>query len=539
MRLDADGRSTIVAALRAGVTVLDTARAYRENEALVAAAIAESGVPRDTVRVVTKCGMTRPEGAWVPDGRAAAILEDARQSAGIVGSIDLLLLHAPDPRVPLATSVRALERAREEGLARRIGLSNVNRTQLIEAERVAQIDAVEVPLGAFDDAAARGGLVRYCGERGIELLAHSPLGGPKKGPRLARDPVLVPLARELNLTPAELVLAYLLHLHPAIVPVAGARTPERAGRLPIVARTVLEKETLAALDTRFPALARVRTPPSAPVAADREVVMLMGIPGSGKSTAAARMPDHVRLNRDTMGGTLRTVLRALTRALDDGNDRVLLDNTYVTRASRNDVIETARRAGARVRCVRIDTPMHEAQVNVVLRILEKYGRLLEPDELTTLAKKDENLVKPTVLFRMARELEPPELDEGFAEIDVVPFERQKREHWTSPGVMVALEALDRVELTPSPTLIFGWHAPAAGNVSDRLLQLRQDHPNLDVMLCPHPAGPPTCWCRPPLPGLVVAFCEKRGVDPQKSVMFGGSPAHEAIARALGIAFRAA
>lgn len=408
MRLDAHGRSTIVAALRSGVRVLDTAAAYGENEALVASAIAESGVPRDLISVVTKCGMTRPEGAWVPDGRASAVLEGARRSAEVLGRIDLLLLHAPDPNVPIATSVRALQRAREEGLARRIGVSNVNRTQLVECESVTKIDAVEVALGAFDDAAARGGLVKYCGERSIDVLAHSPLGGPKRAPRLAKDPLLRAIATDLGLSPAELVVAYLLHLHSSIVPLVGARTVERVERFPIVAATKLGEDVLAQLDRRFEGLSSLRVT-AAPVLGDREVVMLMGIAGSGKSTTAAKYADHLRLNRDSMGGTLKKVVRSLSAALDEGNDRIVLDNTYVTRASRHDVIQAAHRAGARVRCVRIETPMHEAQINVVLRILEKYGRLLEPAEMTELAKKDENLVKPTVLFRMARELEPPEL----------------------------------------------------------------------------------------------------------------------------------
>src|SRR5688572_29198678 len=111
MRLDdATGRTTIDAALQAGITLFDTARAYG-NEHLLA------GV---TARLQTKCGMRRPEGKWVPDGRATAILDDARASVAMLGRIDTLLLHAPDPRTPLETSVRALARARDEGLARRI-----------------------------------------------------------------------------------------------------------------------------------------------------------------------------------------------------------------------------------------------------------------------------------------------------------------------------------------------------------------------------------------------------------------------------------
>src|SRR5262249_47365096 len=97
--------ATIRAALAAGAVVLDTARAYGRddadaghNERLVARAVVESGVDPASVRVVTKCGMRRPEQdrAFRPDGRASAIAEDARRSREALGplSIDLLLLHA-------------------------------------------------------------------------------------------------------------------------------------------------------------------------------------------------------------------------------------------------------------------------------------------------------------------------------------------------------------------------------------------------------------------------------------------------------------
>ena len=54
--------------------------------------------------------MTRAGGAWVPDGRAKAILGDCEASlAALDGlAIDLYLIHAPDPRTPWRTSVRAL-----------------------------------------------------------------------------------------------------------------------------------------------------------------------------------------------------------------------------------------------------------------------------------------------------------------------------------------------------------------------------------------------------------------------------------------------
>ncbi|HEU5059150.1 MAG TPA: hypothetical protein VFU21_21605, partial [Kofleriaceae bacterium] len=50
-------------------------------------------------------------------------------------------------------------------------------------------------------------------------------------------------------------------------------------------------------------------------------------------------------------------------------------------------------------------------------------------------------------------------------------------------------------------------------------------------------GPPRCWCRPPLPGLLLALALERGLDPARCTIIGVSPAHRAMADALGAAYR--
>jgi hypothetical protein len=55
-------------------------------------------------------------------------------------------------------------------------------------------------------------------------------------------------------------------------------------------------------------------------------------------------------------------------------------------------------------------------------------------------------------------------------------------------------------------------------------------------LCPHPEGPPVCWCRPPLPGLILAFARTHGIDPAGSTLIGASPAHRTLATTLGARF---
>ena len=141
-----------------------------------------------SARIVTKGGMTRPDGAWVPDGRAKAIAADCEASLAALDGmpIDLYLIHAPDPRTPWRTSVRALARLVEEGLVRRVGVANVTRTQLDEALELAPIAAVQVALSPLEDRALRGGVVARCTELGLTLIAHSPLGGPRRAGTLDR-----------------------------------------------------------------------------------------------------------------------------------------------------------------------------------------------------------------------------------------------------------------------------------------------------------------------------------------------------------------
>ena len=227
---------TIAAALAAGITVFDTAHSYGHgedelghNERLVARALRESG-SGDRARIVTKGGMRRTGGAWVPDGRARSIRADCEASlAALDGQpVDLYLLHAPDPRTPWRTSVRALARLVDDGLVPRVGVCNVNRAQLDEALEQAPITAVQVALSPFDDGALRGGILDRCVDAGITLMAHSPLGGPRRARGLPRREMLATVARERGVPEAEIALAWVLDLAPNVVVVPGARRPETA-----------------------------------------------------------------------------------------------------------------------------------------------------------------------------------------------------------------------------------------------------------------------------------------------------------------------
>lgn len=536
-REEARALATLHAALAAGVTTLDTARAYGRdesdlghNERLIARALAERP-DAARPRVITKCGMRRDGGAWIPDGRASRIRSDARASVEALGRpLDLLLLHAPDPRTSLATAARALARVHAEGLARRIGVSNVSRKQLEEVAALAPVAAVEVALGAHDDLAVRSGVVAYGLEHGLTIFAHAPLGGPERAARLSRDRALTELrsAHEAQPTAAELVLAYLLAVHPAIVPIVGARRPATIASLLRAESLVLSEEQLLLLDARFPVLGALRRP-ALRVTGGAEVVLLMGIPGAGKSRAAETYVarGYERLNRDTIGGTLRGIVRLLDERLRDGATRLVLDNTYVTRATRSDVLRAAHARGATVRCVHFATPAHEAERNVVARMIDRFGHLLEPEEIAAFGRSEPTAITPTALLRMVRDLEAPSADEGFAAIETVPFVRDAAAAHLPRAVALPLAAIDddaraavlaRLAAEPAGVacLLVAWRpgsdAPARERIHAFAAAIASMTGRLvEAAICTHPAGPPVCWCRPPLAGARLAFAQRHGV----------------------------
>jgi aryl-alcohol dehydrogenase-like predicted oxidoreductase len=543
---------TIAAATEAGVTVFDTAHAYGRgpgelghNEILLARGIRRCGA-QGIARIVTKGGMTRTGGAWIPDGRAKAILSDCEASLAALDGlpIDLYLIHAPDPRTPWRTSMRALARLVDEGLVRRVGIANVNRSQLDEAVDLAPVTAVQVALSPYDDRALRGGIVERCAEAGIAVIAHSPLGGPRRAASLIRDQLLAGVADARGATPAEVALAWLLELSPVVVAIPGARRPETARSAARAGKLSLDAGSRAALARRFGRPAPARLERANPTD-QAEVVLVMGIPGAGKSRVAEEYVGrgYLRLNRDARGGSLRQLADALGEQLSAGARRVVLDNTYLTRAARSYVIEAASRHRLPTRCIWLDTPLAQAQVNLVERLLERFGYLPTPEELRGLTRREPGLLLPTSQMRALRELESPSTDEGLAGVERLPFARTLSSGRARVGVFVAAAALRApgweraLELgdRSAPHLVFDWSPDGTLDALAAPVALvsAEVSGQVESALCPHLGGPPSCWCRPPLPGLPLVFARTHSVDLSRSILIGAGPAHRTLATTLG------
>jgi hypothetical protein len=84
---------------------------------------------------------------------------------------------------------------------------------------------------------------------------------------------------------------------------------------------------------------------------------------------------------------------------------------------------------------------------------------------------------------------------------------------------------------PGPRLVFGWLPEGDAPLVEATRGL-----SVEVAACTHPGGPPVCWCRPPLPGLLLAFAHRQGVDPAQLLVRGATAAHRQLAAAAGARF---
>ena len=569
-RDDARAISVIHAALDAGATLLDTSDAYclddtetGHNERLIAAALSTWSGDRARIEVATKGGLRRPGGKWVNDAKAKSLRAacDASRRALALDVIDLYQLHAVDPKTSLETSVRALAALKDDGWIRRIGLCNVTVTQIESARQIAEISTVQVSLSPLDDDNLRNGVAEYCRDNGIRLIAYRPLGG-ERVTKLTKDPVLREVASRRNATPHEVALAWLMDLSPLVTPIPGATHVETASSLRQALAVRLDAEDRRELDARFSGrLLRVprreRRPPDD---ADGDVVLVMGMPAAGKSSAARELADagYERLNRDERGGALTDLIPALAGGLTNGQRRWVLDNTYPSRAARNEVIETAWSHGVPTRCIWVATPVADAQVNAITRLVELHGSLPSPEVLRERGKDDPRYFGPDAQFRYERTVEPPTEDEGFRSLTLQPFVRAVNQNATARAIVLDFDDLvsdDDTMLQARRTTLQrherdGWllfaHAwrPAiskgALSLDDARASFNQAKAALGVDLtvacCPHDAGPPICWCRKPIPGSLIEFAIHRNVALDKSIIVGRSAADKTMAERLGISY---
>jgi diketogulonate reductase-like aldo/keto reductase len=228
----ADGREcedTVRWGLEAGYRHIDTAQAYG-NEASVGRALRDSGVPRDDVFVTTK---------FYPGGRDP--VEEVQRSLERLGLdvVDLYIVHWPQGGPTWAWD--GMQRARELGHARSIGVSNFSAAEIESVLEVADVPPVvnQVQFSPFE---FRRGLLEACERRGIAVEAYSPLG---TGRHLG-DHAVAGIAERLGRTPAQVLIRWVIQRGLVVLPKSTHR--ERIEQNAQVFDFELSDEDLAVLD---------------------------------------------------------------------------------------------------------------------------------------------------------------------------------------------------------------------------------------------------------------------------------------------------
>jgi 2,5-diketo-D-gluconate reductase B len=193
-------------ALRLGYTHIDTAEMY-DNERDVGEGLRASGVKRDSVFVTTKIWPSHFRSREL-ESAARACLERLRLS-----DVDLLLLHWPNPQVPLAETIGALCKVKREGLARHIGVSNFTVALIAAALKVSTEPLVcdQVEYHPFLDQSK---LIAACRAHGMALVAYSPLA---RGD-LRNNEVLARIGAAHKKTAAQVSLRYLVQQKVVVIP---------------------------------------------------------------------------------------------------------------------------------------------------------------------------------------------------------------------------------------------------------------------------------------------------------------------------------
>jgi aryl-alcohol dehydrogenase-like predicted oxidoreductase len=185
---DADSIATIQKCFDVGVNHLDTAHVYGpngESENLIRRAL---GKRRDEMVIATKCGIHYEHGTMVTDGRPERLRLECNESLRRLGTnrVEILYLHAPDEKVPIADSAGALRDLMDEGKTRAIGISNFTVDQMEEFHAVCPIAATQMPYNMLQRDIEKQ-TIPWCREHNVAVMVYWPLMKGLLAGKLPRD----------------------------------------------------------------------------------------------------------------------------------------------------------------------------------------------------------------------------------------------------------------------------------------------------------------------------------------------------------------
>lgn len=258
-------------AFEAGITTFDTAEVYGKghSERILGQALADV---RNSVVLATK--------VFANHLKFEQVMEACHRSLKNLRTdwIDLYQIHWPSGafgsrKVPVEETMAALNKLKEEGKIRAVGVSNFSRAQLEEAARYGSIDSLQPPYSLFWRQVEKDAMP-YCLDNDISILAYSPMAqglltgkfGPdhqfEKGDHRAKNRLfqadnfkrahqaldrLRPMSEKLGVSIGQLALAWVIS-HPGTCAIAGARNSVQAVANARAADLALSQDDLARLD---------------------------------------------------------------------------------------------------------------------------------------------------------------------------------------------------------------------------------------------------------------------------------------------------
>lgn len=318
------------------------------------------------------------------------------------------------------------------------------------------------------------------------------------------------------------------------------------------------------------------------------LAILVGFPASGKSTLTQKLlAEHNKhasehavtvVSRDQLGGTVKNWLPLIDNLLSEQTS-VIVDNTHLSKASREPYVELAKKHNIPLTVHYMETTIEDCQIRYLYRTWNKYKDLF----LTTpLPKKDPNVYPPAVFFKARKDLETPTKNEGFDEVYVTQASLPTfdKKHFPNKALFLDIDGtLRETEHLPykyptDPSQIQLLHDPktimrpilqkyidegyqligvsnqsgvAKGTLTEEmvtkcmnrtkeLLHLPSPYRNFPISFCAHRAAPIVCYCRKPQVGLAMHYILSEGIHPEHSIMVGDSTSDKTMADRLHMKF---
>lgn len=258
--------ATVRSAIDNGMTLLDTAQAYRTSETTVGEAL------RDGYR--EKCFLaTKVSDDFSPDGIRSAM--ENSLSALQVDYVDLYQIHRWNPHYPVGASMETMLRLQDEGKTRFIGVSNYNAEQMAAALKIAPFNANQVRYNMIDREIETEH-IDFCEAEGIGILVYSPLakglltGRYEPGHQFAADDTrsgfprfqgelfanylavaekLEEVGHDLGITLVQLALAWAMRPGTVSCLLAGAKSLDQVADYIRAAEVELDAEALGRIET--------------------------------------------------------------------------------------------------------------------------------------------------------------------------------------------------------------------------------------------------------------------------------------------------